>query len=82
MSAPRRTRPSGSVTRPERLNMRMDVPTWARTQKLFARWRDATGRTEFADIWEYHILPELEKLATKLPPPRPRDLAGQMTFGF
>lgn len=82
MGAPRRTRPSGSFTRPERLNMRMDVPTWARTQKLFAKWREATGRTEFADVWEYDLLPALERMSVHMPQPRPRDLEGQLTFGF
>lgn len=77
MGIPRRTKGSGSWTRPERFNLRLDVSTWARTNNLFARWKESTGLKDRCDIWEEHLLPALEKLSAGLPKPRKEANRGQ-----
>ena len=84
MSQTRRTRPSGSWTRPERFNLRLDAQTWARTNRLFARFQAVHKFEHRADAWESIMLPMLEKAADlgNYPKERERDLEGQMLFDF
>ena len=83
MSITKRTAPSGSMSRPERFNLRLNASAWARTNRVFARIM--ASRPDLAcraDAWEAVMLPTLEQLARFLPQPRPRDIAGQAEIDF
>jgi hypothetical protein len=60
--------PTGSFTRPERFNLRLDKQTWARTSRLFAKAMAAHGYEARADAWEALFLPILEDATRDLPP--------------
>ncbi len=54
---------TGSLTRPARLNLRLDCSTWARTHKVFNELREMLGLPKeysYADVWEYAALLALE----------------------
>lgn len=83
MSTPtKRTKPSGSMSRPERFNLRLNAPAWARTGKLFAKVLAARPDLPTkADAWEAVFLPLLENFVKTLPlPKRDRDIPGQATL--
>lgn len=54
---------TGSLTRPARLNLRLDCSTWARTHKVFGELREMLGLPKhysYADVWQYAALLALE----------------------
>lgn len=85
MSTPtKRTKPSGSMSRPERFNLRLNASAWGRTGRLFARIREARPDLPTkADAWEAVMLPLLENFVRTLPlPPPKRDISGQMRLSL
>ena len=77
-----RNRPSGSYSRPERFNLRLDTQTWARTMILFEKVRRDRGLECKADVWEAVILPFLERAAAQIPRPRPTEGERQMRLAL
>ena len=54
---------TGSLSRPARLNLRLDCSTRARTHKVFNELREMLGLPKdysYADIWQYAALLALE----------------------
>ena len=54
---------TGSLSRPARLNLRLDCSTRARTIKVFDETRKMLGMPKdfsFADVWQYGLLSALE----------------------
>jgi len=73
---------SGSYSRPERLDLRLNASAWARTNRLFAKLAYANGIQSKADIWEGVLLPHLERHVSQLAAPPKREIKGQAEFNF